>query len=419
MLRFIHAADIHLDSPLRGLARYQGAPLEELQGATRKAFSNLVSEALRREVDLLLLAGDLFDGDWPDYNTGLFFLQEMARLERAGIQVVTLAGNHDADSKISKSLRLPSNVHVLPVDNPGTINFEELKVAVHGQGFAQAATTEDLTAYYPEPLPGRFNIGMLHTSADGRPGHDSYAPCSVETLKNFGYQYWALGHVHQREVLCEEPWILFCGNLQGRHVKESGPKGATMVTVESGRVNHVEELVLDVLRWSHLRLDISQVETDDQFLDLVDEELREARAAAQGRFLAFRVETMGRGFFHARLTSDPEYFAAEIRSLAIQVGSGVWFEKLKTSSATVIPQTEDDGSLNHLLSGIRSRLEESDEIQELGRELFESLLSKLPRSWRTGDLGFDPTDPAYLRDAVEDSLGMLEERLGGFEESRS
>ena len=144
-MRFIHAADIHLDSPLRGLSRYEGAPEETLRGATRRAFVNLVDKAIRLKVDLLLLAGDLYDGDWPDYNTGLFFTTQMTRLNQAGIPVVAICGNHDAQSKITRGLKLPSNVTMLSVDEPETVHFEEHQVAIHGQGFKDWAPITERT----------------------------------------------------------------------------------------------------------------------------------------------------------------------------------------------------------------------------------------------------------------------------------
>src|SRR5690349_16787907 len=102
MFKFLHAADVHLDSPLKGLARYEGAPADEIRGATRRAFDNLVELAIQEEAAFLLLAGDLYDGDWKDYNTGLFFVSRMRRLEEAGIPVFLISGNHDAASQITR-----------------------------------------------------------------------------------------------------------------------------------------------------------------------------------------------------------------------------------------------------------------------------------------------------------------------------
>ncbi|HEV7786627.1 MAG TPA: DNA repair exonuclease, partial [Thermoanaerobaculia bacterium] len=250
MFRFLHAADVHLDSPLRGLERYEGAPVEEIRGATRKAFVNLVDLAIHEEVAFLLLAGDLYDGDWRDYNTGLFFIAQMRRLEAAGIPVFVVAGNHDAASQITKVLRPPANVRMLGTKKPETVRLEEIGAAIHGQGFAAASVKEDLSAGYPTADPFLFNVGLLHTSLDGRPGYASYAPCTVAGLRSRGYQYWALGHVHEREEVSRDPWIVFPGVLQGRHVRETGAKGATLVTVGDREVVSVEAHELDVMRWA-------------------------------------------------------------------------------------------------------------------------------------------------------------------------
>lgn len=230
MFKFLHTADLHLDSPLVGLARYPGAPAEQLRAATRQALVALVDLAVREEISFVLIAGDLYDGDWKDYNTGLFFAHQMSRLNKSGIRVYIVAGNHDAASQMTRTLRLPENVTIFPIRRPCTEVLNDLRVALHGQGFPTSAVTADLAAGYPPALPHLFNIGVLHTSVTGRPGHETYAPCTLEGLLSKGYQYWALGHVHQREVLHQDPWVVFPGNLQGRHIRETGPKGCALVT---------------------------------------------------------------------------------------------------------------------------------------------------------------------------------------------
>ncbi|RPJ77423.1 MAG: DNA repair exonuclease, partial [Desulfobacteraceae bacterium] len=197
-MKFIHTADIHLDSPLVGLQGYEGAPVAEIRGATRRAFQNLVELAAAEKVDIILIAGDLYDGDWKDYNTGLFFSAQMARLRDEGIRVVIISGNHDAASQITKHLRVPENVTVLSVRSPETLMIEELGLAIHGQGYPVRAVTDDLAGAYPPAAPHHVNIGLLHTSLDGREGHEPYAPTTVSALLAKGYDYWALGHVHAR-----------------------------------------------------------------------------------------------------------------------------------------------------------------------------------------------------------------------------
>jgi len=172
MIKFIHAADVHLDSPLRGLSRYESAPAESIRDACRRAFENLVELAIKEKVAFVLLAGDLYDGDWKDYSTGLFFRSRMVRLQQAGIPVFLIAGNHDAASVISRKLSLPENVRSFSSHKPETMQPEHWPVALHGMGFPNRAVDENLVPRYPAPVPGKFNIGILHTSLAGNAGHE-------------------------------------------------------------------------------------------------------------------------------------------------------------------------------------------------------------------------------------------------------
>ena len=211
--RFFHAADIHLDSPLTGLAAIEGRVAELIRSAPRAAFEALVDRAIEEEVNFLVIAGDLYDGTWRDYKTGLFFAEQMGRLNGAGIPVFVLYGNHDAESQITRPLVLPENVHVFRARTPQTFHLRELNVALHGQSFREKAVTHNLVPGYAAPVEGAFNIGVLHTALGGMGEHANYAPCSVSELVAKGYNYWALGHVHQGQVLSERPHVVFPGNL--------------------------------------------------------------------------------------------------------------------------------------------------------------------------------------------------------------
>ena len=207
--RFIHTADIHLDSPLIGLAGQEGSAAERIRTATREAFENLVGLALHEEVAFVIIAGDLYDGDWRDYQTGLFFVRQMGGLAAAGVPVFLLYGNHDAESQITRRLILPANVKAFSGRKPETFQLEELRVALHGQSFRQRDIADNLVPAYPEPIAGMFNIGVLHTGLGGMGGHANYAPCALDDLVNKGYDYWALGHVHQAAILHERPHVIF------------------------------------------------------------------------------------------------------------------------------------------------------------------------------------------------------------------
>lgn len=330
-LRFLHAADLHVDSPLRGLDDYDGAPVQRLRGATRQALIALVDLAIERGVVLVVLAGDIYDGNWADFRTGLFFREQMQRLRRAGILVFIVKGNHDAESQITRQLPDVDGVHVFSAHRSETVDLETLGVAIHGRSFPNRAVPEDLVPTYPPPVPGRFNIGVLHTSLTGREGHDPYAPTTVEALVDKGYDYFALGHVHAREVVRETgPRIVFPGNLQGRHAKETGPKGCELVTVEGGVITAAEFVALDVVRWHLLRLDASGIETVDALARHFRARGGELAADARDRLHAVRLLVHGESPLHRLEAAQPGTIAAAIQAATQDLDDAdLWIEEVR------------------------------------------------------------------------------------------
>jgi len=413
-VQFIHAADIHLDSALHGLERYEGAPVDEIRSATRRAFDNLVDLAIDEEVQFVLLVGDLYDGDWKDYNTGLYFVDRMHRLREAGIRVFVVAGNHDAASQITKHLRLPENVSLFSTKHPEQVILDDLDVVIYGQGFATRAVTDDISQAYPQGDPQLFNIGLLHTCLDGKPGHEPYAPCTIDGLRSKGYQYWALGHVHKREVISEEPWIVFPGNIQGRHVRELGPKGCTLVTVEHGEIETVEHRDLDVFRWARCDLDVSSSETVDDVYERVRGALQNESDAAEGRPVAVRLVLLGACAAHSRLQANHERWVQEYRALATGVsGAGVWLEKVSIKTSSPISNGDGldrDDALSGLLRSIRDLKLDNESIGVLADEL-AALRQKLPAELLGGAEPFDPTSPEVLAESLEEIKGLLVHRL--------
>jgi len=415
-MKLVHAADLHLDSPLRGLERYEGAPVDAIRGATRRALENLVELCLGEAVDLVLIAGDLYDGNWRDYSTGLFFAAQMSRLREAAIPVVLVRGNHDAASQISRHLELPENVRELSTHTPETRVVESLGIAVHGQGFAKPAVTDDLAARYPDPIRGLLNVGLLHTSLNGREGHESYAPCAPTTLLHKGYDYWALGHVHQREVVATDPWIVFPGNLQGRHARECGAKGATVVHCEGGRVIGVEHRPLDAVRWQVIEVGLAHAVSADDAVDLVREAIERGAADADGLLLAARLQLVGSTRAHESLHDDPERWTAAIRAAANDVAAdAVWVEQIRFETQPmrdVDTLAERDDALGHVLRALRELRDDDVTRAALAQELGE-LDRKLPHELREGAEGLRLEEPATVRAILDEIEQMLVPRLLG------
>lgn len=412
-MKFLHAADLHLDSPLRGLSRYEGAPAEAIRAATRRAMENLVALALREQVDFVLISGDIYDVDWKDYNTGLFFARQMTELRKAGIPVFLISGNHDAASQITRQLRLPDNVTVFQGKKPSTHRLEDLGVAIHGHGYAQREVSDNLVLDYPAAVPGFVNIGMLHTSLDGREGHAAYAPCSLDDLRGKGYDYWALGHVHTRETLSEAPWIAYPGNIQGRHIHEDGARGCLLVEGESGRLSAPRFCPLDVVRWHICRIDATPFARADEIIDAFRQQISEEIDDAGDRLLAVRVVVTGASHAHAALWRNPEQWENDIRQVANDAGSGqAWVEKVKLETRPPVDldalRAEDTplGSLLRALQGLRA---DEAALAELAPVLSD-LQAKLPDEARR-ELGLDLRDPRWLADAVGDVEQILLARL--------
>lgn len=410
MFKFIHAADIHLDSPLRGLARYEGAPAERIRGATREALKNLVQTAIEEKVAFVIIAGDVFDGDWKDYNTGLFFASQMSRLREAGIQVFLISGNHDAASKITRTLKMPANVVRFPTKHAETAILEEIGAAIHGQGFSRPDVTENLAANYPEALGGLYNIGVLHTAATGREGHEPYAPCSVEDMIGKGYDYWALGHVHKREILHESPWILFAGNTQGRHVREAGPKSCTIASVEDDRSTNLDRKDLDVIRWTSLAVDCTEAQSGEDVVELVRSAIEFELAHTEGRMLAARVQARGSSRAHDALNSNPEKWINQIRAEATDASGGeIWLEKVSLHTSLAVDLTKligGDSPVSHLLNFMKELESDPSELSGLA-ELLATVKSKLPLELRSGEDAMDLEAPERIREILADARQLL------------
>ena len=411
-MKFIHCADVHLVTPLQGLADYPGAPIKEIRNATRRAFEKVLDCAISESVDFLIIAGDLYDTGLKSFESALFFNKQMARLADAGINVYLIYGNHDAASKLIKQLRPPKNVHVFPSTEPHSFLNEDLRLAIHGQSFSTPEITEDLAVNYPPPVPDFFNIGVLHTNLGGISDHANYAPCSLQTLKSKGYQYWALGHVHNRQVLCADPYVVYPGNIQGRHGKEQGEKSCELVTVSDTGTISIGPVSTSVVPWIETCIDASSCQNADEVYDKLRTALGSLVLQTKERVTAVRLKISGTTDAHVELNRDLDQVRNETISIANECGNGLlWVERVQVATLPRFDRTSlltrDDpiGEIVRMVAALRlnpAALDNFSSIQELRKKLPPDIAE-----------GAEPIelDTLTLVAALEEAEGLLLARL--------
>ncbi len=415
-MKFLHAADLHIDSPFKGLCFDDATAADRLRLATRTAFQNVLQLAIDEAVDFIIIAGDLFDGAWADMRTGLWTADQFRRLREHQIRVYLIRGNHDACSVVAPAISWPADiVKEFAVEKPETVVDPRTGAAIHGQSFADRKALEDLAKRYPDALAGTFNIGILHTSLAGDPEHDTYAPTSPEVLAARGYQYWALGHIHQRRIVQAEPLIVYSGNTQGRHIKETGAKGCYLVSVAADGAITTEFRATDVVRWRQLDLTLENNDDEADLFDQLPTAFERLLGEAEGRPVVTRMSLAGSCRLHQHLASaqSRSRILGEIRNKASDCGD-LWIERIdcRTRPAIDIDELRQGGDLiGHLLRGAGELRTNDAQLAELATH-FQPLLAKVGDVLEDEDLRLD--DPRNVRRYLDQAESLLlSELLGG------
>jgi exonuclease SbcD len=295
--RFVHTADLHLDSPLRSLALRDPALAELVGNATREAFIAVIDLCLEQRVDALLIAGDLYDGDQTSMKTAQFLVAQLRRLHAAGIAVYIVRGNHDAESRITRELTFDGSAvtifgHRADLHLPSRLGGGPA-IAVHGVSFRDRHAPDSLLPGFQPPQPDTFNIGVMHASLDSAEGHDLYAPVALTALQGSGFRYWALGHIHRRAAHVGDTTVVMPGMPQGRDIGERGAKTATLVTVaDDGSITLVEHLT-SVAQFERIAVDLTGIENWPAMVGALEAALRAARSAASSPQLVARLALTG------------------------------------------------------------------------------------------------------------------------------
>ncbi|MEI9411888.1 DNA repair exonuclease [Mesorhizobium salmacidum] len=342
--RFVHTADIHLDSPLRSLA-LRNRELAELVGdASRQAFVSIVDLCLAEHVDALVIAGDLYDGDQTSMKTARFLASQMARLHQAGIRVFKIRGNHDALSRISKQLVFPDTVTIFGARPQSVLQTAGgLDVMFHGLSFANPKAPDSLLPKYPAAREGAVNVGIMHTSLAGSPGHDVYAPCSLADLHGHGFDYWALGHIHVRQVHPGTSTVVMPGIPQGRDINEAGAKSVTLVTIHDDRSIEIEERLTSVAQFERASVGLTGTVEWPEVVGRVRTALETIRTTVRSRHAVIRLSLTGASPVSWALIRDRDLLLAEAEQAAEQVGD-TWVEKLEHDLGPPRAGTAEDGA---------------------------------------------------------------------------
>lgn len=414
--RFIHAADIHLDSPLRSLALRNPELAELIGNATRQAFVRIIDLCLAEQVDALLVAGDLYDGDQSSMKTARFLAEQLRRLDQAGIRTFIIRGNHDAMSRITKELVLPDSVKIfggrseaLELSGPAG----HVPIVIHGLSFAQPHAPESLLGKYRPALEGAVNIGMLHTSLAGTPGHDLYAPCSLAELRATGFRYWALGHIHKRAIVDDDGcMIAMPGMPQGRDINEAGPKSVSLVTVGDDRSISIEERVTSVAQFERITVDATGMEDWRQLVSGVARALGATRSAVDSTHLVARLHVVGNTALAWRIRRDMDLLKTEADDRAGTLGS-CWVEKLEIGCQLPDRQDRPTGDpLSELHRLIEDQILGSDAFNATLAGMAEEIRAQLPQECRdvlgSDEASFRTHAARLARDGAETVVARLQ-----------
>lgn len=408
--RFVHTADIHLDSPLGSLAMRDPDLAALIGDATRQALVGIVDLCIGERVDALIIAGDLYDGDQTSMKTARFLAEQMRRLHEAQIVIYKVRGNHDALSRITHELVLPPSLKLFG-GRPEAVELRmgNLDVAIHGLSFAKPHAPESLLPKYGRPRPGAVNLGIMHTSLAGASGHDPYAPCAVADLHQWGFDYWALGHIHARSEYRGASAIVMPGMPQGRDIGEAGAKTVSLVTVSDDHRIVIEERQTNVAQFERIPVDLTDAMTWAEIVDRIEREIAIVRDATAAPHLVGRLVLGGQTELAWRMRRDRDLLQADIEHRLGSAGR-TWIDKIEIAteaSRSAMPAGGSVDPVHELGTLIREEILSRHEVRESVAALVKDIRDDLPAEVR----GFCGDDEALFERFIDRLLGDSGEEI--------
>ena len=410
-LSFVHAADLHLDSPFTGISGIDPELGERLSKATFQAYETVIELCMDEEVDFLLIAGDVYDSADKSLYAQVRFIEGLKKLETAGIQVFICHGNHDPLDGWSASLKWPGNVHIMSGDGAEVVEFKkegETAALVVGMSYPTRHIMKNLVQNFPNKGDNwPFTIGLLHCSVGSNPEHDPYAPCTLQDLRELSYDYWALGHIHTPSIVCKEaPVVIYSGNPQGRHPGETGARGCFYVEVSSGGAISTRFIETDSVRWHIREISIEDMETEGELIESLQSQLDDIRENSGGRSAICRLVLNGRGPLHRTLRKEGflEDILHLLREDEIRDRQFVWVERIENETLfpvereLLLKREDFVGDLVKILEGLKTDGKALDEFHEVLSPLFNS------RNGRKLICKIDDEEMNYLLQCAENIL---------------
>lgn len=345
--RFVHASDLHLNSPFQGLSADMPDVIRNIVlESTFIAYENVIDLCLEEEVSALLIAGDVYDGADRDLDAQLRFIAGLERLNKKGIKSFICHGNHDPLDGWQYSVAFPKPNCYRFQGDAGTFPLfddHDQKVFVHGISYPKREVRENLIPYFADLEKGEFNIGLIHANVNRDTEHDPYAPCELSDLVATGYDYWALGHVHTRRVLNEaSPTVIYPGNSQSKHINEKGPRGVYLVDVDQYGSVSTEFVAVDVFRCGSVEMNLSDIESMQEFLERIDSVAGNLLENSDGRHMILRINVTGATPLHAELTrqESEEGIRNNLNRDAENNNPFIWFQKIEISTTPPIDKKQ-------------------------------------------------------------------------------
>jgi exonuclease SbcD len=398
-LRFVHAADLHLDSPFRGVGDASTALKDRLQAATLGALGRIVDHTIHSKADFLVIAGDIYDSKDRSLRALVSFRKEMERLAEQNIPVYIVHGNHDPLNGWGSGFKLPPNVVTFGgrIDSEPFIRRGRKVAQITGVSYLEERVTDNLACSFKPVYGAPFSIAVLHANVGHQSGHADYAPTTVGELLSAGFHYWALGHVHTRSILASErAMVVYPGNTQGRNPRESGPRGCYQVDVDSFGRAHLEFVDTSIARWAHIEFSIASLGTMDQLVDAIAERARQEASGFEGPTV-IRCTIRGKGPLHRDLQRDE--MNKELAEILGSIDRTVISESVRIATGPELDYeslVRTETMIGDLLKLSEMALEDSD----MRERLIDSIAPLFKRKDMPG------LDEAKLREWIERASAM-------------